>query len=114
MKSEELEVKVLIVTEVLEMAQFIKQICFKTLMSKDGDPLIYLDRNWLTVSPSQEEECLSQFPCINPLVSQLMLNRAPSLQWLLEADLHQLKKLFPEVPHKVLKECRAYSPSANH
>ncbi|KAM4745902.1 protein shortage in chiasmata 1 ortholog [Anableps anableps] len=103
MKSEELDVKVLIVSEVLEMAQFISQICFSTLMTREGAPLTYLDRNWLTVSPSQEEQCLSQFPCINPLVSQLMLNRAPSLQWLLGADLPQLKELLPEVPHKVLK-----------
>uniref|UniRef100_A0A3Q2Q856 Shortage in chiasmata 1 n=1 Tax=Fundulus heteroclitus TaxID=8078 RepID=A0A3Q2Q856_FUNHE len=103
MKSEELDVKVLIVSEVLEMAQFINRICFSTLMSKDGDPRSHLSRDWLTVSPSQEEECLSQFPCINPLVSQLMLHRAPSLQWLLGADLPQLQQLLPEVPHKVLK-----------
>ncbi|KAM4579444.1 protein shortage in chiasmata 1 ortholog [Fundulus diaphanus] len=103
MKSEELDVKVLIVSEVLEMAQFINRICFSALMSKDGDPRSHLSRDWLTVSPSQEEECLSQFPCINPLVSQLMLHRAPSLQWLLGADLPQLQQLLPEVPHKVLK-----------
>ncbi|MED6250284.1 hypothetical protein ATANTOWER_028468, partial [Ataeniobius toweri] len=103
MKSKELDVKVLIVSEVLEMAQFIIQICFSTLMSRDIDPLTYLNRDWLTVSPSQEEECLSQFPCINPLVSQLMLKRAPSLQWLLGAGLPQLTELLPEVPHKVLK-----------
>ncbi|XP_047236177.1 protein shortage in chiasmata 1 ortholog isoform X3 [Girardinichthys multiradiatus] len=103
MKSKELDVKVLIVSEVLEMAQFIIQICFSTLMSRDIDPLTYLNRDWLTVSPSQEEECLSQFPCINPLVSQFMLKRAPSLQWLLGAGLPQLTELLPEVPHKVLK-----------
>ncbi|MED6287593.1 hypothetical protein CHARACLAT_017987, partial [Characodon lateralis] len=103
MKSKELDVKVLIVSEVLEMAQFIIQICFNTLMSRDIDPLTHLNRDWLTVSPSQEEECLSQFPCINPLVSQLMLKRAPSLQWLLGAGLPQLTELLPEVPHKVLK-----------
>ncbi|XP_017267688.1 protein shortage in chiasmata 1 ortholog isoform X2 [Kryptolebias marmoratus] len=103
MKSEELDVKVLIVSEVLEMAKLIKQICFTTLMSSDRDPLSYLNRDWLTAMPSQEEVCLSQFPCINPLVGQLMLDRAPSLQWLLGAPLPHLKELFPEVPHKVLK-----------
>lgn len=51
----------------------------------------------------QEEECLSQFPCINPLVGQLMLSRVPSFEWLLGASLCQLKELLPEVPHKVLK-----------
>lgn len=44
-----------------------------------------------------------QFPCVNPLVGQLMLRRAPSFQWLLGASLSQLKQLLPEVPHKVLK-----------
>uniref|UniRef100_A0A096MFR2 Shortage in chiasmata 1 n=1 Tax=Poecilia formosa TaxID=48698 RepID=A0A096MFR2_POEFO len=103
MKSEDLDVKVLIVSEVLEMAEFINQICFSSLMSKYGDPVSYLDRDWLTVSPSQEEACLSQFPCVSPLVAQLMLSRAPSLQWLLGADLPQLSQLLPEVPQKVLK-----------
>lgn len=51
----------------------------------------------------QEEMCLLQFPCINPLVGQLMLKRAPSFQWLLLASLSQLEELLPEVPQKVLK-----------
>ncbi|XP_042276572.1 protein shortage in chiasmata 1 ortholog isoform X1 [Thunnus maccoyii] len=103
MKSENLDVKVLIVSEVLEIAKWISQICFLSLMSSDKDPLSYLDRDWLVVMPSQEEQCLLQFPCINPLVCQLMLNRAASFQWLLGASLSQLKELLPEVPHKVLK-----------
>ncbi|CAG5925155.1 unnamed protein product [Menidia menidia] len=102
-KSENLNVKVLIVSEVLEMANFINHICFTALMSSDRDPLSYLTRDWLTVMPSQEEESLSLFPSINPLVGQLMLKRAPSLQWLLGAPLPQLEELLPEVPHKVLK-----------
>ncbi|XP_056233081.1 protein shortage in chiasmata 1 ortholog isoform X2 [Seriola aureovittata] len=103
MKSKDLDVKVLIVSEVLEIAQWISRICFHSLMSSDMDPLSYLNRDWLTVMPSQEEKCLLQFPCINPLVSQLMLRRMPSFQWLLRASLSQLKELLPEVPHKVLK-----------
>uniref|UniRef100_A0A3B4VK97 Shortage in chiasmata 1 n=1 Tax=Seriola dumerili TaxID=41447 RepID=A0A3B4VK97_SERDU len=103
MKSKDLDVKVLIVSEVLEIAQWISRICFHSLMSSDRDPLCYLNRDWLTVMPSQEEKCLLQFPCINPLVSQLMLRRVPSFQWLLRASLSQLKELLPEVPHKVLK-----------
>ncbi|XP_061586256.1 protein shortage in chiasmata 1 ortholog [Cololabis saira] len=103
MKSEDLDVKVLIVSEVVQTAKLIKQICFTTMMSSDGDTLNYLDRDWLLVIPSQEEECLSQFPCINPLVGQLMLSRAPSLQWLLTAALPELVQMFPDVPHKVLK-----------
>ncbi|KAM6930973.1 LOW QUALITY PROTEIN: protein shortage in chiasmata 1 ortholog [Xenentodon cancila] len=103
MKSEDLDVKVLIVSEVLQTAKLIKQICFTTMMSSDRDPLKYLNRDWLVVIPSQEEKCLSQFACINPLVGQLMLSRAPSLQWLLRAPLTQLKDRLPDVPHKVLK-----------
>ncbi|XP_069379560.1 protein shortage in chiasmata 1 ortholog [Paralichthys olivaceus] len=102
-KSKDLDVKVLIVSEVCEIAKWISQICFHSLMSSDRDPLSFLNRDWLTVIPSQEESCVLQFPCINPLVSQLMLWRAPSLQWLLGASLTQLNKLLPEVPHKVLK-----------
>ncbi|KAF7663472.1 hypothetical protein LDENG_00210570 [Lucifuga dentata] len=102
-KSEDLDVKVLIVPEVLEIAKWISQICFHSLMASNRDPLSYLDRDWLTVIPSEEEKRLLQFPCMNPLVSQLMLRRAPSFQWLLGASLSQLEELLPEVPHKVLK-----------
>ncbi|XP_058492394.1 protein shortage in chiasmata 1 ortholog isoform X2 [Solea solea] len=103
MKSKDLQIKVLIVSEVLEIAKWISRLCFHSLMSSDRDPVSYLDRDWLSVMPSQEEECLLQFPCINSLVSQLMLRRAPTLQWLLGASLPQLNELLPEVPHKVLK-----------
>ncbi|XP_036454033.1 uncharacterized protein LOC118826987 isoform X2 [Colossoma macropomum] len=37
------------------------------------------------------------------MVAQLMLRRAPSLQWLLEASFSELKDRFPEIPHKVCK-----------
>ncbi|XP_041643349.1 protein shortage in chiasmata 1 ortholog [Cheilinus undulatus] len=103
MKSEDLDVKVLIVSEVVEVAKWISQICFHSLMASDRDPAEYLSKDWLTVIPSEEEKCLCQFPCINPLVSQLMLSRAPTFQWLLGAPLSQLQELLPEVPHKVLK-----------
>nr|XP_033475528.1 protein shortage in chiasmata 1 ortholog [Epinephelus lanceolatus] len=103
MKSEDLDVKVLIVSEVMEIAKWISQICFHSLMASEKDPLSYLDRDWLTVIPSEEEKCLLKFPCINPLVGQRMLRRAPSIQWLLGASLSQLTEQLPEVPHKVLK-----------
>ncbi|XP_074525765.1 protein shortage in chiasmata 1 ortholog [Halichoeres trimaculatus] len=126
-KSESLDVKVLIVPEVLEVAKWISQICLHSLMSSDRDPVEYLDKDWLAVIPSevingpltgidlpalaltptflslQEEKCVCQFPSVNPLVGQLMLSRVPSLQWLLRASLSQLQELLPEVPHKVLK-----------
>nr|XP_057927401.1 protein shortage in chiasmata 1 ortholog isoform X2 [Doryrhamphus excisus] len=103
MKSDNLEVKVLLASEVLEVAKWVNRICFLSLMSSSQDPVSYLGRDWLAVTCSPEEQCLSQFPSINPLVSQLMLKRAPSLPWLLGASLPQLEELLPEVPHKVLK-----------
>lgn len=46
---------------------------------------------------------LLDFPSVNPLVAQLMLNKGPSLNWILLATLCQLQELLPEVPEKVLK-----------
>ncbi|KAM9811033.1 protein shortage in chiasmata 1 ortholog [Neosynchiropus ocellatus] len=103
LKPEHLNVKVLIVGEVLDVARWICRICFLSMMSIDHDPDGFLDRAWLTVTPSQDEQCLCQFPCVTSLVAQLMLKRAPSLLWLLEASLPQMRKLLPEVPEKVLK-----------
>lgn len=65
----------------------------------------------------QDENHLLLFPCINPLVGQLMLKRAPVFQWLLGASLPQLQELFPEVPQKVLKVIKLISviaKSFNH
>ncbi|XP_051922874.1 protein shortage in chiasmata 1 ortholog isoform X2 [Hippocampus zosterae] len=103
MKLEDLDVKVLIAMEVSEVARWINRICFFSLMCSARDPVDYLERDWLAVTSSQEELCLSHFPCINPLVAQLMVRRAPSLPWLFGATLTQLAEMLPEVPHKVLK-----------
>ncbi|XP_077416325.1 protein shortage in chiasmata 1 ortholog [Vanacampus margaritifer] len=103
MKLEDLEVKVLIASEVSEVARWVNRICFLSLMSCGRDPAGYLERDWLAVVSSQEELSLLRFPCVNPLVAQLMLRRAPSLPWLLAASLTQLAEMLPEVPHKVLK-----------
>ncbi|XP_064792576.1 protein shortage in chiasmata 1 ortholog [Oncorhynchus masou masou] len=103
LKTEDLDVKVLIVSEVVDIAKWICQIAFHTLLSSDRDPLSYLDREWLSVISSKEERCLLSFPCVNPLVAQLMLSRGPSLHWLLGASLSQLQELLPEVPYKVVK-----------
>ncbi|XP_076007238.1 protein shortage in chiasmata 1 ortholog [Genypterus blacodes] len=117
MKAEDLDVKVLIVSEVLEIPKWISRICFHRLMACGREPWSFLDRGWLTVMPSQDENFLLQFPCMNPLVSQLMLRRAPSFQWLLGASLFQLKELLPEVPQKVLKffsECTSLYTLIKH
>ncbi|XP_061673938.1 protein shortage in chiasmata 1 ortholog [Syngnathoides biaculeatus] len=103
MKPEDLDVKVLIASDVLEVARWVSRICFLNLMSSDRNPVNYLEREWLAVTSSQEEHHLCNFPCVNPLVAQLMLRRAPSLSWLLTASLTQLEEMLPEVPSKVLK-----------
>ncbi|XP_031425821.1 uncharacterized protein shoc1 isoform X1 [Clupea harengus] len=103
MKSEEFSVKVLVVSEEEDTARWIYQIAYHTMMSSEGDPQSYLDREWLSVLPSEEEGCLVRFPCVSPLVAQIMLRRAPSLPWLLGASLTELQQLLPEVPQKVIK-----------
>ncbi|XP_063050459.1 uncharacterized protein LOC134445312 [Engraulis encrasicolus] len=103
MKSEEFTVKVLVVSEEEQLARWIYQIAQHTMMSSERDPLAYLDRDWLSVVPSEEENCLVCFPSVSPLVAQTMLHRAPSLLWLLGASLDQLQQLLPEVPQKVIK-----------
>ncbi|XP_077097802.1 protein shortage in chiasmata 1 ortholog isoform X2 [Siphateles boraxobius] len=102
-KSEKFDVKVLMVCEEEEIASYIYQISLLTLMNSERDGLSWLDRDWLSVRPTKAEHCLLQFPCINPLVAQLMLRRAPSLQWLLGASFSELQEMFPQIPHKVIK-----------
>ncbi|XP_037387463.1 protein shortage in chiasmata 1 ortholog isoform X1 [Pygocentrus nattereri] len=103
LKSEDLDVKVFLVRDVADIAWYVYQICLHTLLSSEKSVWSWLDRDWFSVLQTEEESCLVCFPCINPLVSQLMLRRAPSLQWLLEASFSELKDKFPEIPHKVCK-----------
>ncbi|XP_076791009.1 protein shortage in chiasmata 1 ortholog [Arvicanthis niloticus] len=103
LKSEELDVKVIIAPGVEETALIIRQIADHNLMTSKRDPHEWLDKSWVEVSPSKEEMNLLDFPCINPLVAQLMLHRAPSLHWLLIATPAELQELLPQVPGKVLK-----------
>ncbi|XP_006771248.1 PREDICTED: uncharacterized protein C9orf84 homolog [Myotis davidii] len=103
LKSEELDVKLIIAPGVEETALIIRQIADHNLMTSKRDPHEWLDKSWLEVSPSKEEMYLLDFPCINPLVAQLMLRKGPSLHWILLATLCQLQELLPEVPEKVLK-----------
>uniref|UniRef100_A0A2K5RQ21 Shortage in chiasmata 1 n=1 Tax=Cebus imitator TaxID=2715852 RepID=A0A2K5RQ21_CEBIM len=103
LNSEELDVKLIIAPGVEATALIIRQIADHNLMTSKRDPHEWLDKSWLEVSPSEEEMHLLDFPCINPLVAQLMLNKGPSLHWILLATLCQLQELLPEVPEKVLK-----------
>ncbi|XP_032274422.1 protein shortage in chiasmata 1 ortholog [Phoca vitulina] len=103
LKSEDLDVKLIIAPGVEEAALIIRQIADHNLMTSKREPHEWLDKSWLEVSPSKEEMYLLDFPCINPLVAQLMLNKGPSLHWILLATLCQLQELLPEVPEKVLK-----------
>ncbi|XP_004677489.1 PREDICTED: uncharacterized protein C9orf84 homolog [Condylura cristata] len=103
LKSQELDVKLILSPGVEETALIIRQIADHNLMTSKRDPNEWLDKSWLEVSPTKEEMYLLDFPCINPLVAQLMLNKGPSLHWILCASLFQLEELLPEVPEKVLK-----------
>ncbi|XP_008063754.1 uncharacterized protein C9orf84 homolog [Carlito syrichta] len=103
LKSEKLNVKLIIAPGVEETALIIRQIADHNLMTSKREPREWLDKSWLEVSPSKEEMYLLDFPCINPLVAQLMLNKGPSLRWILLATLCQLQNLLPEVPEKVLE-----------
>ncbi|XP_066468709.1 protein shortage in chiasmata 1 ortholog [Tiliqua scincoides] len=102
-KSEDFEVKVALTPGVEETALLIRQIADYILMTSKRHPQEWLDKSWLSVLPSEAEKCLLTFPCMNPLVAQVMLKKSPSLEWLLTATLDQLQKLLPEVPEKVLK-----------
>uniref|UniRef100_A0A2K6L654 Shortage in chiasmata 1 n=1 Tax=Rhinopithecus bieti TaxID=61621 RepID=A0A2K6L654_RHIBE len=103
LNSEELDVKLVIAPGVEATALIIRQIADHNLMTSKRDPHEWLDKSWLEVSPTEEEMYLLDFPCVNPLVAQLMLNKGPSLHWILLATLCQLQELLPEVPEKVLK-----------
>ncbi|XP_067263701.1 protein shortage in chiasmata 1 ortholog [Chanodichthys erythropterus] len=102
-KSEKFDVKVLLVCEEEEIASYIYQIALHTLMNSERDGLSWLDRDWLSVRPTEAEHYLLHFPCINLLVAQMMLRRAPSLQWLLGASFSELQEMFPQIPQKVIK-----------
>ncbi|KAI4887103.1 hypothetical protein NFI96_025749 [Prochilodus magdalenae] len=103
LKSEDLEIKVLLVCDVADIAWYVHQICLHTLLSSERSVWSWFDRDWFSVVETEEEKCLVCFPCVNSVVAQLMLRRAPSLQWLLEASFSDLKESFPEFPHKVCK-----------
>uniref|UniRef100_A0A8D0YXY2 Shortage in chiasmata 1 n=1 Tax=Sus scrofa TaxID=9823 RepID=A0A8D0YXY2_PIG len=103
LKSEELDVKLIIAPGVEETALIIRQIADHNLMTSKREPREWLDKSWLDISPSEEEMYLLDFPSVNPLVAQLMLHKGPSLHWILLATLYQLQELLPEVPEKVLK-----------
>lgn len=45
--------QVLIAREVTDLAKWISRICFLTLMSTDRNPLDFLNRDWLSVIPTE-------------------------------------------------------------
>ncbi|KAG9261596.1 hypothetical protein AMEX_G25173, partial [Astyanax mexicanus] len=103
LKTEDLDIKVFLVCDVEDMAWCVHQICLHALLNSGRSVWDWLDRDWFSVLPTQEEKCLVSFPCVNPVVAQLMLRRSPSLQWLLGASFSELQDAFPEIPHKVCK-----------
>ncbi|XP_058879094.1 protein shortage in chiasmata 1 ortholog-like [Acipenser ruthenus] len=55
-KSEDLEIKVVIASGAEETANLLRQIASNTLMNSKRDPLTWLDRSWLSDVPSQKSE----------------------------------------------------------
>ncbi|KAM6036232.1 LOW QUALITY PROTEIN: protein shortage in chiasmata 1 ortholog [Theristicus caerulescens] len=102
-KSEDFEVKVVLVPGIEETALVIRQIADNILIASNISPHEWLDKSWLSVLPSETEKCLLTFPCINPLVAQFMLKKVSSLSRLFLASFDQLQEFLPEVPKKVLK-----------
>ncbi|GCC29622.1 hypothetical protein chiPu_0008065 [Chiloscyllium punctatum] len=104
MKSEKIEVKVVLAPGITETTQVVRQIADITLLSSNQDPFTWLDRSWLSTLPTEDEKQLLDFPSLNSLVAQLMLRRSPSMEWLLSATFNELQEILPEVPGKALKE----------
>ncbi|NWU54346.1 SHOC1 protein, partial [Dromas ardeola] len=102
-KSEDFEVKVVLMPGIEETALVIRQIADNILIASNISPHKWLNKSWLSVLPSETEQCLLTFPCINPLVAQFMLKKVSSLNRLFLASFDQLQELLPEVPKKVLK-----------
>ncbi|KAK3514729.1 hypothetical protein QTP70_029190 [Hemibagrus guttatus] len=102
-KTDRLDVKVLLAYNVADIARRVQQVCFHTLLNSRRDVCSWLERQWFSVLPTEEEQCLLYFPCVNCVVAQLLLSRSLSLQWLLEASHTQLEELFPEISPSVLK-----------
>ncbi|XP_062456220.1 protein shortage in chiasmata 1 ortholog [Rhea pennata] len=102
-RSEDFEVKVILMPGIEETALLIRQIADNILIASNINPHEWLDKSWLSVLPSETEKCLLTFPCINPLVAQFMLKKGSSLKRLLLASFDQLQELLPQVPKKVLK-----------
>ncbi|XP_032532184.1 protein shortage in chiasmata 1 ortholog isoform X8 [Chiroxiphia lanceolata] len=112
-KSEEFEVKVVLMPGIEETALVIRQIADNILIASNISPHEWLDKSWLSVLPSETEKCLLTFPCINPLVAQFMLKKESSLNRLFLASFDQLQELLPEVPKKVLKHFSDMMSSCN-
>ncbi|XP_068280011.1 protein shortage in chiasmata 1 ortholog [Nyctibius grandis] len=102
-KSEDFEVKVVLMPGIEETALVIRQIADNILIASNISPHEWLDKSWLSVLPSETEKCLLTFPCINPLVAQFMLKKGSPLNRLFLASFDELQGLLPEVPKKVLK-----------
>uniref|UniRef100_A0A670ZNB4 Shortage in chiasmata 1 n=1 Tax=Pseudonaja textilis TaxID=8673 RepID=A0A670ZNB4_PSETE len=108
-KSEDFEVKMALTPGVEETALLVRQIADHILLASKQHPQEWLNKSWLSVLPSEAEKCLLTFPCMNPLVAQVMLKKSSSLEWLLAASFVELQELLPEVPEKVLKvSCPGY------
>ncbi|NXP11882.1 SHOC1 protein, partial [Thinocorus orbignyianus] len=112
-KSEDFEVKVVLMPGIEEAALVTRSIADNILMASNISPHEWLDKSWLSVLPSEAEQCLLTFPCINPLVAQFMLRKVSPLNRLFLASFDQLQELLPNVPKKVLKHFSDMTSSYN-
>ncbi|NXK91113.1 SHOC1 protein, partial [Formicarius rufipectus] len=112
-KSEDFEMKVILLPGIKETALVIRQIADRILIGCSKSPDEWLDKSWLSILPSETEKYLLNFPCINPLVAQFMLKKGSSMNRLFLASFDQLQELLPEVPKKVLKHFSDIISSSN-
>ncbi|XP_066510495.1 protein shortage in chiasmata 1 ortholog-like isoform X2 [Hoplias malabaricus] len=102
LKTEDLDIKVFLVCDEEDIAWCVSQICLYTLLRSERSVCGWLDRQGFSVLPTEEEEYLVCFPCVNHVIANLML-RTTSLQWLLGASFSELKGIFSEIPLKIWK-----------
>ncbi|KAF5892867.1 protein shortage in chiasmata 1 isoform X1, partial [Clarias magur] len=102
-KSEGLDVKVLQAYSIADIARCVHRVCLHTLLNSQRGVCSWLDREWFSVLPTEEEQRLLYFPSVNCVVAQLLLSRSPSLHWLLDASHTQLEEMFPEITPSVFK-----------
>ncbi|XP_062576370.1 uncharacterized protein LOC134238267 [Saccostrea cucullata] len=90
----DLQYKVMASNSLPMTAEIVARFCQMVLSSDD--------QNWMSASPSQEEQFLTSIPCINPILAQKLL-QILDLQSILDLHPDQLCRLFPDVPKRIIQ-----------